>query len=327
MAEVGDIILRAAQGIVAQQQQQQQMQFKLVQFEEQVAQTEKNFDLRQRELDLRDRAIKVQEDQAKRAGELAPFKAQQAELRIEQTGAEIDLLKARTAAVGTGSGGRGMTPNQRVSIEEDIFNTGRQLDIARSIQEFPGVPQVQSFEDLDKRMRANSRLISQMELSKTANEAQLVAGIKAQEEGKPPPQFEIDAIRKENEAIQAYLSSEQGQSLRQRHQEFGISRETREQVIASRYGQIADLLGEEPVERVTRFNYGAINPRGIDLAWDQLGKGVAGPLSDLISDQGPLTADKISMLSAEALQRFPEPGPEQDQAIAAFKAMIDSFPE
>jgi len=304
MADAGEIILRAAQGIVAQQQQQQQMQLRLVQFEEQVKQTEKNFDLRQRELDLRDRAIKVQEEQAVRAEGLQGFRVKQAELEIEKTQGEIELLDARATAAlrPQPGGGRGLTPNQQLRLTEEVEQRARSVEMSRmasGLEEKFGadVPRHSTAQGYLAERRRLQQAISAFQTSKSAQEAKIL-----NEKLGDGQELEIDKMEDRLNLLNRVIASDEFKTLRDTHDLEGPSPDTRQAVIQKFFPGFegAISVGADAVPRTPVFQFSRTPEDRQRAALDNLLKGNGDMFFDNVMDelQGGLTPDADRKLRA-----------------------------
>lgn len=74
MAEIGDTLLRAAQGIVAQLQGQTRLRMQQQQFSAQLQQAERTFSLRQQEIEARERKLELDEQDFLRKQKEAPIR-------------------------------------------------------------------------------------------------------------------------------------------------------------------------------------------------------------------------------------------------------------
>jgi hypothetical protein len=135
---VGDTILRAAQSVVAQFQNQTRLQQQQVQFEAQLKQAERTFNLRSQELQARERSLKLQEEDFAIRSKTAPFQLAitkaQAELQTAAASPEmIDQRRRKNEAeirkliAESGAGGGGLTPNKAFEARKELVDGAQEL--------------------------------------------------------------------------------------------------------------------------------------------------------------------------------------------------------
>jgi hypothetical protein len=328
---VGDIILQAAQGIIAQQQANQQLELKAAEMEEQFKQQEKNFDLRQKELDLRDRAIAVQEGQAQRADALSPLKIQQAEKEIEKTESEIELLEARTKAQGASKGPGSLTANQQLNLNQTIESKAIRLEMNQAASAFEAsqeqggirLPRLGSAQEYMKLRRSMQRQIADFQTSKSAQEARLVSKISGSDE-----EFEIDKVAQDLKTLESFMGSEAFLKMRDQHDLEGPSPEAK-QAIGERLfpGFEGAVQTQQTPPPAVGFNFGSVPSDKVENSWALFSSGNVDPLVDdlLTSTEGKFTAKNQREVEAELAKRFPTPGREQDEAIQSWNRALQKI--
>jgi hypothetical protein len=322
---VGQIILQAAQGIVAQKQKQQQLQLQTLQFEEQVKQQEKVLDLRQQEMEVRQRTVKVQEEQLERAQGFEPLKRAQSAAELLKTQADIGLVEARTAAA-MRPGGRKLTDNQRFDAIEDIEQRSVRLEmsqVALKHEELGGsaVPRLGSPEEYIKERRRLQGLVNKFQTSSAGTEIAAQRALTGKQ-----GDFEIDKISRQLAALDAFISSDDFTTTRDKLDERGADPRTRQAIIENFYAPFKDQLSPNASPgRVKAFDFGTVPSDQVENAWALFEDGNVEVLMEktLLATGGAWTAADKKAFDAELLRRFPTPGEEQDDAVANYRRLLD----
>lgn len=136
MAEIGDTLLRAAQGIVAQLQGQTRLQMQQQQFSAQLQQAERTFSLRQQELEARQKLLDMQEQEFKLKQEAAPvqldfLRAQAESMRakaspeaLEREARLTESIIQKNLASTSGRGG-GLSAKQMFDTRQELVRSAR----------------------------------------------------------------------------------------------------------------------------------------------------------------------------------------------------------
>lgn len=327
---VGDLILRAAQGIVAQKQQQQQMALQQAKFEEQQKQQSKNEQLKSQEFEIRERTLKVQEDQNERSQNLEPFRIQQAELGLQKTQADIGLVEARTAnqqAPGAKAAKGGLTANQQLRVHQDIDSKAVRLEMTGAASDYEdktgavGVPRLGTAEAYIKERKRLQTKVSEFQTSSTAASAKLI-----NERFGDGDKLEIEKMEGQLNALNAFIGSDQFQTIRNRHDTAGPSNRSRAAITDNFYGEFKSQLGTPRAESKS-FDFGSVPSDKIETAWNLFGQGNSDVMVDSIlrSTGGKFSAEDQSSFEKDLQARFPEPGEEQDKAMSTYKRALQSI--
>lgn len=321
---VGQIILQAAQGIVAQKQQQQKMQLAAAQFEQEVKQQEKVLDLRAQEVDIRQRTVKVQEEQLQLQQGREPFKQAQAVAQLGRTVAETGLAEARTVAAGR-TGGRRLTDNQRFDAIDDIEQRSVRLEMSQVALKFEetggaAVPRLGTPEEYIKERRRLQNMVSKFQTSGAATE------IAAQRALGSTEQLEIDKISRQLSALDAFIGSDDFTASRDKIDSRGADPSTRQSIIENFYGPFKDQLSANAgPSRVKAFDFGTVPSDQVENGWALFEEGNVEVLMEktLQATGGTWTPADKKAFDAELLRRFPTPGQAQDSAVSNYRRMLD----
>lgn len=315
--DIGQLILQAAQGIIAQNQQNQQMQLQLEKFKEEVGTQERVFKLRDQELELRERAITVQEEQQKLAQANAPLALQAKQLDIQKTEADIRYTEARTKAVtsGKGEGGGGLTANAEMSANAKVWEEARGREVQNMISSYrertgAGIPLVDSFDMLDK---LKAQLGTDIQKFNTSD-ASLVGNV--------PP--EIAAKQNQLREIAEMEADKSFQFQRQRLSDQGPDPVVKAEVAQQLFPGIADQLDYSPGAKLPTFDFGPVPVGRVQRAWNMVDSGNVEIMADLMLGSRPqITPDDYKAIQRDFMARYGTTGEDAQMATKRFRELVN----
>lgn len=318
---VGNLILRAAQGIVQQSQNAQRLQQQQQQLDLQVLQQSKVLDLRGKELELRETQVANQE---RRAEELQPL--------------QVDLLKAKVSAAQAPAPAKGgLTSNQRSTINQDILARAEASEVNQVIEGFnsaqnASIPLLGSVAEVDKEMRRLELVKRSFQLNPTAFITELAAqsGIIGDPSDQQKSLLETQ-IRRDVQTLEAMrqLDTDPGfQTFRERLRNEGPLRTTRLQIRDNFFTNVADQINVDAPGAVSpTFDFRNVSTIQLKDAWDLFDQGNVDILASLIlkASGNSFNNTMRDQIRIELLRRFPTPTPEQlSNSLKLFKKILDA---
>jgi len=329
----GELLMQAAQGIVAQKQAQRQMQLRVEQFKAQQEQQDTNNKLKQQELDTRERTLKVQEEQNQRAAAFQPLKVAGAQLDLVDTQADIDLKAARTKAIGEGKDadgkGRGklLTDTSKVGISRDLHSRARELgynQLASQWAENNGeqIEMLGSREAYQQRKKQLDASIAKLE----ASDAVLVQ--RAKKLGDPA---ELQSMVAERDKVTRMLTDPKWREAADDLELNGPDPQIKLQIGRGLYGDeimsqmdIAEIQHGPPKE--DKLDTGTVGKTKMDRGWDMFTEGNVDVLGERVleASDGKLGKEQATQLLGEVRRRYPE-GPERDAAFSNLRKLFEKY--